>query len=66
MFHRGSVLFLMLFAIDINSITSVLPPGLLSTLYVDDFLIFIGEESMASVERYSLQWALSLFSLYYL
>ena len=48
---QGSVLSVTLFAVGINGITSVVPPDVLSTLYVDDFTVSFGATRMALVER---------------
>lgn len=48
---RREVSSVSLFSVGINSITLVLPPGVLLTLYVDYFSISLGWASMATVER---------------
>ena len=48
---QGSVLSCTLFIIAINSITSYLPIGVRSSLYVDDFTIWISSRNVAHMER---------------
>ena len=48
---QGSVLSVTLFALAINGITSVVPPGVMYTLFVDDFSVSFAGSRMAVVER---------------
>ena len=48
---QGCVLSVTLFALAINGITSVLPPGVLYTLFVDDLSISFAASRMAAAER---------------
>ena len=48
---QGSVLSVALFAIAINDIISVLPPGVKSSLFVDDFAISFAASRMSVAER---------------
>ena len=48
---QGSVLSVTLFALAINSVSSVIPPDVLHTLFVDDLSISVAGTRMALVER---------------
>ena len=48
---QGSVLSVTLFALAINGITSVIPPDVLSTLFVDDLSLSFSASRMAVAER---------------
>ena len=48
---QGCVLSVTLFALAINGITSVVPPGVMYSLFVDDFSISFSAVRMASIER---------------
>jgi hypothetical protein len=48
---QGSILFVTLFILKINPIVECLPPGVRSSLYVDDFVICYCTLQMASAER---------------
>ena len=48
---QGSVLSVTLFALAINTVTSVIPPDVLHTLFVDDLSISVAGTRMAMVER---------------
>lgn len=48
---QGSILSVTLFILKINSIITCLPPGVRSSLYVDDFLICYRAKQMRCIER---------------
>ena len=48
---QGSVLSVTLFALAINDVTEVIPPGILTTLFVDDLSLSFSASTMALAER---------------
>ena len=48
---QGSVLSCILFAIAINGITSVVPPNIKSSLYVDDYTIYCSSNNIMHLQR---------------
>ena len=48
---QGSVLSVTLFALAINDVTEVIPPGILTTLFVDNLSLSFSASTMALAER---------------